>query len=272
MDKIRATCESGIRKALRRMKTHGTITMRTTSPGRGAIPPRRLEPGFTLIELLVVIAIIAILASLLLPALARSKQKAQAITCVNNQKQIGTGFQVLIDDGTLLTGQGYYPQYMASDDGTGHSFIWSTLVAQSIGMKPLQTYLNPRAGQNYFTNGGGIFICPTYNAMCPDTNSDWVGYYVSSYGYNAYFLAGQFSPQKGPLNQSSILKPCDALVIADANGAFIQDCCLKPLYLPGTCHNGSANALYVDGHVERPAQWASFGLSSGPFFDRSLYW
>jgi prepilin-type N-terminal cleavage/methylation domain-containing protein len=68
--------------------------------------------AFTLIELLVVIAIIAILASLLLPALAKAKSRGHRTSCLSNQKQVSLGFRLW-----SLDNDGHYPWQVATTDG-----------------------------------------------------------------------------------------------------------------------------------------------------------
>ncbi len=106
---------------------------------------RRHLVGFTLIELLVVIAIIAILAAMLLPALAKAKEKAKQANCISNLKQIGVALTLYVDDNS-----GYYP-IVSFTDVNGNSVDWP---------KELTSYL-PQKGGAVTSPANQVFICPS---------------------------------------------------------------------------------------------------------------
>src|SRR5262245_34987661 len=131
-----------------------------------ASPDRK---GFTLIELLVVIAIIAILASMLLPALAKAKTKAQGIGCMNNTRQLMLGWRMYAEDNNDKIPFAY------ADKGTPNDrFVWVRGILdwnggnrsnwdpeEDLRRSPLAPYLG---------NSFGIFKCPADRSTVKPTS------------------------------------------------------------------------------------------------------
>src|SRR5262245_32718869 len=114
--------------------------------------------GFTLIELLVVIAIIAILAGMLLPALAKSKTKAQGIKCLANGRQMMLAWRLYVDDNQDRVPFSYNPGAPAewvhgSMDFSANRSNWD--INQDITKSPLWAYCG---------NSAGIWKCPADNS------------------------------------------------------------------------------------------------------------
>jgi prepilin-type N-terminal cleavage/methylation domain-containing protein/prepilin-type processing-associated H-X9-DG protein len=239
--------------------------------------------GFTLIELLVVIAIIAILAALLLPALARAKQRAERAGCLNNLRQLQLAGIMYADDNNQYLPLNPDQSQINNVNGWIKGIMkWDFPPSLYDPDNTNTTYLTDSALGPYSSRSVGIYKCPG------DKKDGQKGPRVRSVSMNAY-MGGVSSDSNMTNNGFSTYQvyqkstairspgPSDTWVFLDENGDSINDGFFFVAMgqttswydLPGNYHGGTGAFSFADGHAESKA-WHDGNIKDRPVTGKSI--
>jgi prepilin-type N-terminal cleavage/methylation domain-containing protein len=227
--------------------------------------------GFTLIELLVVIAIIAILASMLLPALAKAKTKAQGILCMNNTKQLMLAWQMYQLDNNDKIVQSFHGGMAqggaAAADPKNAPWVvgwldWTTSKDNTNTLFLTDDHYSKLA--KYFASSKNIFLCPADKYLSPVQRKAGWDHRVRSVSGN--IGVGEGNAEGGPwdtlykhirkMSDFTSPGPSETWVFLDEHpdsmndAGFFNPHASSWIDLPASYHNAAGGFAMADGHSE----------------------